>query len=93
MLSEFSEPCWAFHVLRDRLLAADQESLAHVLHAHPAWLAEWWQIARLERAELEASYARAGERCARHELLSEFYWFYRTMVARTAAEESAALTY
>ncbi len=90
MLSEFREPAWAFHVLRDRLLPDSQENLEHVVHAHPAWLAEWWQIAHLERAQLEASYATASDRCVRHELLSEFYWFYRTTVARTAAEETAA---
>ncbi len=91
MLSEFSEPHWAFHVLRDRIAPEPHADIEPVLHTHPAWLAEWWQIACLERAQLEASYASASERCARHELLAELYWFYRTMVARAAAEESAEL--
>lgn len=91
LLAEFRQPAWAFHVLRDGLVTEDRDTLVHVLQPHPAWLAEWWHVAHLERADLEASYAATGERCARHELLPELYWFYRTMVARAAAEESAAL--
>ena len=91
LLGEFRQPAWAFHVLRDQLAPELQDNLKHVLHAHPAWLAEWWQVTRLDRTQLEASYVAASERSARHELLSELYWFYRTMVARTAVEETVAL--
>lgn len=91
LVGGFRQPAWAFHVLRDRLAPAAEENLQRVLHAHPAWLAEWWQIARLDRGRLEASYAAASERAARHELLSELYWFYRTLIARAAVDEGAAL--
>lgn len=90
LLSGFRTPAWAFHALRDQLLPDREEELLRVVHAHPAWLAEWWHVAPWDRARLESSYMEAAERCAWHELLPELYWFYRTTIARVAVRETAA---
>ena len=47
-------------------------------------------MAGWDRPKLEDSYAKAADSCARHELLPELYWFYRTVIARAAVRESAA---
>lgn len=90
LLAEFREPAWAFHVLRDRLLPEKDRELQEIVQSHPAWLAEWWQLARLDRAQLAASYEASADCCANHELLPELYWFYRTFSARLAVPNEAA---
>ena len=89
-LADFREPGWAFHVLRDRLLPDKEAKLNEIVQSHPAWLAQWWQVARLDRAQLAASYEASADRCASHELLPELYWFYRTLAARVALPGEAA---
>ncbi len=89
-LENFRTPAWAFHALRERLCPGREEELLRIVHAHPAWLAEWWQVSGWDRARLENSYMEAAERCAWHELLPEMYWFYRTTIARVAVRETAA---
>ena len=90
LLSDFREPAWAFHALRDRLLPEKVSELLEVVQSHPAWLAQWWQVAQLDRSQLAASYENSATRCARHELLPELYWFYRTLSARAAVPSEAA---
>lgn len=90
LLSDFRDPCWAFHALRDRLLPHKDHQLIETLQFHPAWLAEWWQATRQDRGVLTASYEAAADHCAGHELLPELYWFYRTLIARSALPGQAA---
>jgi hypothetical protein len=90
LLADFREPGWAFHVLRDRLLPDKADELTKTVQSHPGWLAQWWQVARLDRAQLAASYEASADHCAGHELLPELYWFYRTLAARVALPEEAA---
>jgi len=90
ILGGFQTAAWAFHALRERLLPEKNDELIRKVQTHPAWLAEWWQAAGWDGAKLEDSYRQAADGCARHELLPELYWFYRTAIARAAARDSAA---
>jgi hypothetical protein len=89
LFGDFHTAPWAFHVLRDRLLPERASALVDAVESHPAWVAQWWQIAGWDIAQLEKSYIRVAANCPRHELSPELYWFFRTVggapLQRTAA--------
>ena len=79
LLGDFHKAAWAFHVLRDRLLPERNSVLVGAVESHPAWAAQWWQIAGWDSGQLEQSYTRVTANCPRHELSPELYWFFRTI--------------
>jgi hypothetical protein len=89
LLGDFHKAAWAFHALRDRLLPERNSVLVDAVESHPAWAAQWWQIAGWDSGQLEQSYTRVTANCPRHELSPELYWFFRT-IGGISSQQSAA---